>query len=227
MADRTTNTDAITSQQLATLCGVTPDAVRKWIRNKEVQTDRYHRVRLSDPAVQKYMTDKQRERLTAAKPPPGTRNDIVRKKSAQRTPPPERKQTHSEHVESTLTAEEQRQLHRNERKLDAEVRKLEAQATAHEIKNQVARGALGDIKFLTSLFYQQLHYAIRQFVVLPQGTMDDLIALVLERGKAARTECINLQNEMINQIGLETKRGWEDNMKRIESDLMKLSESDD
>lgn len=222
MADsKNTNTDFITAPQFSLLVGVTPDGVRKWLRREKIPTDKLHRFPLSHPKVSKYLHEKQHERRTAVLPPAGTRNDIVRKKSA------EKRKTHSEHVESTLTAEEQRQLRRNERKLDAEVRKMEAQATSHEIKNQVARGALGDIKFLQSLFYQQLHYAIRQFIVLPQSTMDDIIALVLENGRDARTEAVNLQNEMINQIGRETKRGWEDNLKRIESDLMKLESGDD
>lgn len=215
--------DAITMQQFATLAGVTPDAVRKWVRSRSIPTDKMHRISLSNPKVQAYMKSKQQARRTAAKPPAGTRNDIVVRKSRQR-----QESQAAAGDDDGLSERERAAIARNERKLNAEVRKLEAQATAHEIKNQVARGALGDIKFLQSLFYQQLAYAIRQFITLPQGTVDDMIALVLEKGKDARTEVVNLQNEMINQIGVNTKEGWETNMRRIESDLLKLAgESDE
>lgn len=213
--------DAITMQQFATLAGVTPDAVRKWVRSRKITTDKLHRISLSEPKVQAYLKSKQQQRRTAVKPPAGTRNDIVVRKSNRRREP---KST----TDDGLSEQERAAVQRNERKLNAEVRKIEAQATAHEIKNQVARGALGDIKFLQSLFHQQLSYAIRQFITLPQGTVDDMIALVLERGKDARTEIVNLQNEMINQIGVNTKEGWETNIKRIESELLKLAgETDD
>jgi len=221
MAEQNTKTDAITSHQLASLAGVTPDAVRKWLRREKIETDKQHRFSLADPKTQKYIRDRNEEHKTAGgKSRRGHRTDVVIKADDPRRDRPGS-------FKDRLAAEERKQLALNARKAEAEVRKIEAAASNAEIKNQVARGNLGDMKFLQSLFFSSLHSAVRNFLTLPESTIDDIISLVLERGKAARTECINLQNSVINQIGVDTKEGWETNLKRIESDLVRMESLDD
>lgn len=230
MADETKKPDLITASNLALLCGVTPDAVRKFIRREKVETDRLHRVSLSDPAVIQYMTEKSAERRVPGFKPKGARTDVIIRKddprrrggSVEKPKRPAGRPKKQQSVQDMLTEEERWQYNINRRKTEADIRKIEAMAQEKEIKNEILRGGLGDIKFLESVFYQQVHYMVRQFLALPNNTMDGIIARVMEDGKEARTDCINLQNEIINQIGEAAKEGWTAYLKRIESELLKL-----
>lgn len=192
------------------MTGNTASAISQFVKREQIERPAPGMVYADDPKVCEYIAEWTLKKKTAVKAKAGSRSD----KAVMRT-------TSSR---GELTQEEQEVLENNRRKLEAEMRKMEASAEEKEIKNRILRGGLGNIRFLESLFYQQLNYAIRQFITLPQNTMDDIVSMVLADGKRARTECVNLQNEMINQIGEATKAGWRKNLKRIESELVKLED---
>lgn len=201
----------LTKSQLISMTGLTLAAINRWIKRDAIEQPTRSAVYSDDERVWEYVNKKAVEARTAVKPKAGNRNDLV---SVRRTV-----------GGAELTEEEKEILENNRRKLEAEMRKLEAAADALELKNKILRGGLGNIEFLESLFFEQMNFAIRQFAGLPQKTMDDIVSMVLEDGKAARTECVNLQNDLINKIGESTKRGWDKNIKRIESELTKLGDS--
>lgn len=235
-----------TKTQLGKLAGVSKEAVRQWAINNQIRQDSKYRLYAGDPAVIEYIRknklknkiavmpkNKPYKRVPRIAPKPDGRaaatisrhESLLESKSSDDALLESKSSGDTNDVapEDKLTPREERLLRNQELKLVAELRKTEASATNMELRNLVARGNLGDIKFLSSLFYQQLNYAIRQFLILPTSTMDDIIALAMEKGESARVDCVNLQNERINQIGEITVKGWDKNIKIAEAELSKLT----
>ena len=120
------------------------------------------------------------------------------------------------------TKEEENSEGGNDRR-GLELRKLHAQAVGFELKNMMARGELGNIKFIEDLFFTQLSYAINQFLSLPDSIVDDLIASVMADktgGMNARTEVTNMIKDRINTINTGAKNGWIKNIERIKKDFI-------